>query len=286
MPRVAPPSPLPSNPLLEALSKGLRDFTGPENPPVHLPLKAASEAASYMTGPDNPPVNILAQILRRGDPHGLMTMGNPLSMALKRYDAWGKAIPVAAETGAPLAKTAKDFAQESAGHQAATIAARKAEATAGGIQSVAFRNKLTGEVIQGGHFHPSSFDRLPDSWKNNPLSNSTIEYGYMDADGKFLTRQEAAKRAPGVGTMPQRGEQFTESYGFLNDGGYGDIGDWGMEGRVTSGKPRLARTLEGILDEIDIQNWKSHIEEGKPLRTTAEIRKEVEEKIKNGWWHR
>lgn len=280
MPRVSPPGPLPSNSLTDALAKGLRDFTGPENPPVNLPLKAASEAASYMTGPENPPVNFLAQLLRRGDPHGLMTMGNPIGMALKKYDMYGKAIPVAAETGKPLAKTARDYARESAGHEAATVAARKTEAATGGpLKSVGFRNNKTGEVIEGGHFHPSSYERLPDEWKKQAF-DGTIEHGFITKEGKFLNRKEASDLT-GISFSTRPGFEALESYDGAAKGIYGPkitAGGFGPNGE------RISGDLRAILDEANQRDWEeSLVNRTKPMGAEA-VLQDVLEKLRKGYW--
>jgi hypothetical protein len=153
---------------LAAKLRGLVEpIVGPENPPVNAPL------------------NAMAELLKRGDPMGAMG----LAMPLVRYDMWGKPIKVAAETGKPLAKTAKDFARMKAEAELATRLGR-GEGTDQAFRGVALRHSSTGEVMEGGRYHPDLWEKL------GPGQHPDWEDGFVTKDGHFLTRKEATKFIP------------------------------------------------------------------------------------------
>jgi hypothetical protein len=176
MAEIDPPKP---NPLIKWMAKLIRE----KAPGI---AEAAGKVAEY------PPVKLAGNLMNAADPMGVMGIAAPLQV----FDAWGNAIKVSAETGKPLAKTAKDITQATAQAEMAAQLARKAEANAGGpFRSVGFRNRNTGEVIEGGLTHPSSSNLIPESW--TPGMGLTEE-GFITRDGRFLTREEA-RNLTGIG---------------------------------------------------------------------------------------
>ena len=186
MAQIDPPKP---NPLIEWMAKLLRE----KAPGV---AETAGKVAEY------PPVNLMAKLLNAGDPMGVMGIGMPL----QAFDAWGKAVKVSADTGKPLAKTARDVARMKAQAELATRLGR-GEGTHQAFRGVAFRNVATGEVMEGGTFHPDLANRLPaghattpDASRGGMMRSVTPEKyweeGFVTKDGNFLNRRDATKYVP------------------------------------------------------------------------------------------
>lgn len=274
MPAIDRPSGKPLQSVTDYLSEKLRPVLGPENPPVHIPLEAAGQAASYMAGPDNPPVNALVGLLRKGgdlmgkvDPMGLMSMGNPVGMVLKhKYLPGGQKVRINPYTGAEVGMTSKE-ARGIAGvteKQAQTIRAAE-EQFDGPFKSVAFKNRETGEVIPGGHTHPSSMERIPANWYKpgeNQYDTSNVIDGFIErATGRFVDRAEAMK-VPNA-----HGESFTG----MSKGSYGP--KLGFDDKITiPGTRGVTRRVAGLLGDLDQKAWREAVEKGlKPTDLDADV---------------
>lgn len=221
--------------LLGAIADRLRkaNVVGPGNPPVEMAAKGLGWMSDTLAGPENPPVNAMMQVLRRSDPGGANSMANPVAMlgpmlpaALYKYDEFGKRILVNPSTG-KAATSGAEFERETARMKAAAEAldagVRKKEFLTGPFRAAGFRNRTTGEVVEGSLTHPSSLHRIPPSWGGD------FDYGYITQDGRFLDRAEATKLT-GVGlggdtllgaSNPDIGLGSMESYDGARKGIYG-----------------------------------------------------------------
>jgi hypothetical protein len=186
-----------SGKVMEAIVRLLR-----EKAPWALDAAGAmGRAVEPLVGPENPPVHMVIQALNKADPMSIMGTGMPVGMALKRYDMFGNAVRVSAETGKPLAKTAKELAVDVARARMATEAARSADEMFG---AVAMKNLGTGEVLVGKRYHPdikipdghtgiADSSMIPSVLKGKP--ETVWEEGFVTPNGDFMNRRAAAKAA-------------------------------------------------------------------------------------------